>query len=64
VLREGFVADKGHHGMPDVQKWVDGPPEKSFWVGIKMRGRQVLPVMTYRCERCGMLESYANVPAP
>jgi hypothetical protein len=40
--------------------WMEGNPEKSFWTGLKTTGRQRYSVMTYRCERCGFLESYAG----
>ena len=58
-MERGFVADKAHYSVPETQKWVEGPPERSFWTGLKMKDRDVLPVATYRCERCGYLESYA-----
>ena len=58
-MEPGFVADKGHYSVPDTQQWVEGTPERSFWSGLKLKDRQVLPVSTYRCERCGWLESYA-----
>jgi hypothetical protein len=62
-MEPGFVADKGHYSVPDVQKWVEGRPERSFWSGLKLKDRDVLPVSTYRCERCGYLEFYATAPA-
>ena len=58
-MEPGFVIDRGHHQMPDTQKWVEGAPEKSFWTGLKTKGRESYPVLTYRCERCGLLEAYA-----
>jgi hypothetical protein len=59
-MERGFVADKAHYSVPGIQQWVQGDPERSFWSGIKMKGRNVRPVMTYRCERCGYLESFAT----
>jgi hypothetical protein len=32
----------------------------SIWTGMKMRGRERHPVITYRCAGCGFLESYAR----
>lgn len=58
----GFVADKAHHSMPDVPTWVEGAPERSFWTGLKTKNRDVFVVVTYRCERCGYLESFATTP--
>jgi hypothetical protein len=61
-MEQGFVADKAHYSVPEMQQWVEGVPERSFWSGLKMKDREVLSVMTYRCERCGYLESYATAP--
>jgi len=58
-MEVGFVVDRGHHGTPGIPEWVEGTPEKSFWSGLKTRGRRKLPITTYRCGRCGYLEEYA-----
>ena len=60
AMELGFVADKAHYSVPETQKWVGGIPERSFWSGLKMKDRAIVPVSTYRCERCGYLESYAK----
>jgi len=62
-MRQGYTMDRADYNMPSVASWVAGAPEKSVWTGLKTKGRDVLPVTTYRCERCGYLESYA-LPAP
>jgi ribosomal protein S27AE len=56
---EGFVLDRGDYGSVNVPKWQPGEPRKSFWTGIKEDSDQQLEVSTYRCQRCGYLESYA-----
>jgi len=63
-MEEGFVADKAHFSVPETQNWIEGAPERSRWSGLKTKDREVLAVMTYRCERCGYLESYADPAAP
>jgi hypothetical protein len=60
AMAPGYVLDHGDHNARRVAHWVEGTPEKSFWVGLKTADRAVLPVTTYRCVRCGYLESYAN----
>ena len=30
-----------------------------MWTGLKLRGKAKQDVVTYRCKRCGYLESYA-----
>ena len=59
-MEEGFVIDKGQADSPGTQDWIEGRPEKSFWFGIKTKGRDKHPVKAMRCERCGFLEFYAK----
>jgi hypothetical protein len=59
-MEPGFVLDLGHYSSPNEQQWVEGEPAKSFWRGISTKGREKLPVRTFRCDRCGYLESYAK----
>ena len=56
----GLVIDKGHAGEMKVPEWLEGPPERSFWFGLKTKGKERFAVQTFRCTRCGFLESYAN----
>ena len=60
AMAEGFVIDRpaGQFVMPE--DWVAGPPERSFWTGLKVGGKERHHVVTYRCEQCGYLESYAR----
>jgi hypothetical protein len=60
-MEAGFVADYGY-GEVKQSTWVDGEPVRSFWTGLKMRGRDKHAVVTYRCPACGYLESYADEP--
>ena len=62
-MQRGFLLDGRHAERRSVSEWVEGAPEKSFWSGLKIGDRRVMPVTTWRCERCGYLESYAH-PAP
>ena len=61
-MEQGFVPDRGDYSVPGLQTWVAGAPEKSLWSGIKMKGKQVIPVTTFRCTNCGFLESHAVLP--
>ena len=58
-MEEGFIADSTY-GATVVPRWVAGPPEQSFWRGTKTDGKDKHSVVTYRCPRCGYLESYAR----
>ena len=64
TMEMGFVVDHDHGGSMQEQEWVEGDVVKSFWVGIKTKGRQKRNVRTYRCPRCGYLESYADDSEP
>ena len=59
-MSEGFVIDLGDHNRTDGQKWIKGEPERSIWAGLKTTDRDAYSVTTYRCDRCGYLESYAT----
>ena len=58
-MEQGFVLDRAHGDSMRTQEWLEGEPVKSFWSGLKTKGREKHPVRTFRCERCGYLESYA-----
>ena len=62
-MERGYTYDAGHYDAGKVAKWVEGPPERSIWTGLKTKDRDVLPITTYRCEQCGYLESYARPEA-
>jgi hypothetical protein len=58
-MEEGFLADHSHD-MVLPSQWIGGEPEKNFWGWFKMRGKVKIQIATYRCNRCGYLESYAK----
>jgi predicted nucleic-acid-binding Zn-ribbon protein len=60
AMEEGFIADHTAQSSATVSKWVEGEPKRSFWLGIKTDSEVNLPVKTFRCIRCGYLESYAQ----
>lgn len=58
-MEEGFIVDRGDHSRTAPSSWVEGPPERSFWQGTKTRGKAQFQIVTYRCQKCGLLRSYA-----
>jgi hypothetical protein len=58
-MEEGFVLDHSHGALMQAE-WVEGPPKRSFWTGLTVRGTVRYNVTTYRCPACGYLESYAR----
>lgn len=57
TMVEGFLLAE-RHGMPGVGAWAEGAPRKS-WFGVKAP-KKPLEIRTWRCQRCGFLESYAT----
>lgn len=57
-LQEGFLLETTRNGRC-VTEWVEGKPERSFWTGVRLKGKTRLKVASYRCPRCGFLELYA-----
>ena len=56
---QGFVPDRTYGGIL-VEGWYEGQPKKSFWTQTKEPSIQGLPIGTFRCEKCGYLEFYAD----
>jgi hypothetical protein len=52
--------DHGHGNARQEQEWVESEVAKSFRVGFHSKGRATRHVRTYRCPRCGYIESYAD----
>ena len=60
-MAEGFIIDRTHGGVA-VESWVEGAPERSVWTGLKLTGKPMIDIGTWRCGRCGFLEQYAAGP--
>lgn len=57
AMEEGFLLEIGD--TLSAQKWVVDKPEKSLFMGLKLKGKAAYDVKTFRCSACGYLESYA-----
>lgn len=40
-------------------EWVEGPPEKSWWGGLKLKNRRRLTVYAWRCPGCTQVRLFA-----
>ena len=58
TMSDGFIVDKDHGGAA-VAHGVEGEPKKSWFFGLKLGGTSPIEITTWRCRRCGFLESYA-----
>lgn len=56
-MERGFVPEAKDHSTK-VEMWVEGAPQKTWW-GLDYKGSRRLEIETWRCGRCGYLESYA-----
>jgi hypothetical protein len=59
-MQRGLILDRSESNMPNTQKWIEGAPKRRWWGTVNTSGRDSFGVLTFRCERCGWLESYAN----
>jgi hypothetical protein len=59
-MHVGVLIDHGHGHVRRQPEWLAGPPESSWWGSLKRKGKESHHVITYRCPRCGRLESYAE----
>jgi hypothetical protein len=56
---EGFIADYERFDKVRQSVWVEGQLEWSAWTnGVKVSDKAQFSVTTFRCTRCGYLESY------
>ena len=63
-MASGFMADRTIFDTDLQARWVEGDPiPRFFFDGVKIQGRDPIPVTTYRCDGCGYLESFAVPPA-
>lgn len=67
-METGFLPEVGDHSITGMTCWHPGPPEMRRFLGlntgqVRIDWKQVYPVTTFRCPRCGLLRSYAH-PKP
>ncbi|PCJ56943.1 MAG: hypothetical protein COA79_17550 [Planctomycetota bacterium] len=65
-MQKGFLVDRTHKNPVAEhciqQEWVEGDPDQKSSVmgGLKISTKTCLKTISYRCVKCGYLESYAN----
>ena len=59
-MEAGFILDKVDDNRLKTPEWLEDSPERALWTRINTKGRNRLNIITYRYERCGLLESYAT----
>ncbi len=57
-MERGYVLDADTaHGSHTVSRWFKGAPVKR-WFGLQVKTKEALEIVSYRCERCGLLQNY------
>ena len=59
AMEQGFLIDRAHLNVPSRSEWSEGQPEITWWRGLKLKGHERIATVTFRCSRCGLLQSYA-----
>ena len=59
AMQGGFLLDRGDSSGNAVAQWVEGPPEKSIWTGLKLKGRRRMNVYAWRCPGCTQVRLFA-----
>jgi rubredoxin len=57
-MQEGFIPDRSQAYVA-VSGWMAGTPKLHFFGGIRLRKKDLRPIVAYRCPTCGYLKSYA-----
>ena len=58
-MERGYIPDGVQNGSK-ISCWMPGAPQRSFWLSLWVPKSQVVPIGTFRCPSCGLLESYAR----
>jgi len=63
-MEQGYVLEIGDGNFRSAARWIAGPPERSMLFGTKVKDREQHAIQSFRCTRCGYLESYAPGEPP
>lgn len=58
-MDRGYLVDHGY-GTVYPLAWAAGFPKWSRWLGLTLKKKDKVPVATFRCPRCGRLDSFAE----
>ena len=59
VMEQGFTVARSENAAT-LAHWFEGVPEFGFFGGLKATNKKQLVIRTFRCAKCGYLESYAS----
>ena len=58
LMEQGFTVARSENAAT-VAHWFEGVPEYGFFGGLKPTTKKQVAIRTFRCAKCGYLESYA-----
>ena len=59
-MTQGFIGDANYgETSVAVPRWHHGEPQKNWLGSLKIDKKMSKAVATFRCDRCGALQSYA-----
>lgn len=58
-MEGGFLLNGTPGATVAAGEWVEGAPEKSFWTGLKLKGRRKLTLYAWRCPSCTQVRLFA-----
>jgi hypothetical protein len=63
-MQPGYLMDRADYSAATQAAWIEGEPEMMKFLGMKaglnIKARARYDVITLRCEKCGLLKSYAR----
>ena len=59
AMDAGLMLDRTHGGSEEPT-WIKGTADRGIFDLIMERDRERLPVVTFRCPKCGRLESFTQ----
>lgn len=61
VLEPGFIVDRGDMDVLHEAAWASGTPRRRLLQTTAVeKGQRLLAIRTWRCTRCGLLETYST----
>ena len=59
IYQAGFIADWSE-GDVRVSRWLEGEVTPGWFQEVNPRKNKQFKITTYRCQKCGLLESHAS----
>lgn len=61
-MEPGMIPDANNAIYATRSAWVPGFADESMLSGLKLTGKLVFPITSFRCGQCGLLRAYAFRP--